>query len=153
MYCCTPKVLYNHVGGVSPQPPPVVMWCSMLYSLFCMPAVDKHHTIICLAVPCSSRTKPVEYQTKGFYFSHFIPTCVLKQWHDTLFPHEHQALFHLGLFTLSLERERFPDRLHLALSVSHLPDTDPVDKYTEETLTFTHIHLHRVKNMHVQFLT
>ncbi len=23
MYCCTPKVLYNHVGGVSPQPPPV----------------------------------------------------------------------------------------------------------------------------------
>ncbi len=26
MYCCTPKALYNHVGGgggVSPQPPPV----------------------------------------------------------------------------------------------------------------------------------
>ncbi len=23
MYCWTPKALYNHVGGVSPQPPPV----------------------------------------------------------------------------------------------------------------------------------
>ncbi len=23
MYCCTPKALYNHVGGVSLQPPPV----------------------------------------------------------------------------------------------------------------------------------
>ncbi len=23
VYCCTPKALYNHVGGVSPQPPPV----------------------------------------------------------------------------------------------------------------------------------
>ncbi len=23
MYCCTPKALYNHVGGFSPQPPPV----------------------------------------------------------------------------------------------------------------------------------
>ncbi len=23
MYCCTPKAFYNHVGGGSPQPPPV----------------------------------------------------------------------------------------------------------------------------------
>ncbi len=23
VYCCTPKVLYNHGGGVSPQLPPV----------------------------------------------------------------------------------------------------------------------------------
>ncbi len=23
VYCCTPKALYSHVGGVSPQPPPV----------------------------------------------------------------------------------------------------------------------------------
>ncbi len=23
VYCCTPKALYNHVGGGSPQPPPV----------------------------------------------------------------------------------------------------------------------------------
>lgn len=131
--------------------------CTLYFACQQLTNITHHHLSRCpFALPGRKLKNLLSIRQMGFLFSYFIPTCVWKLWHDTLFPHEHQASFHLGLFTLSLERERFPWPTPSRSLCLPLTDIDPVEKYTEdslssETLTFTHIHLHRVKNMHLLF--
>lgn len=83
--------------------------CTLYFACQQLTNVTHHQLSRCpLALPGRKLKNLLSIRQMGFLFSHFIPTCVWKLWHDTLFPHEHQAPFHLGLFTLSLERERFP---------------------------------------------
>ncbi len=120
---------------------------SMLYSLFCMSAVDKHHPPSSVSLSlCSSRTKaqePVEYQTNGFSFFLFHSHLCLEAvtWHTL--PAWAPSLLSPGfIYTIIREGEvPLTDSISLSLSPTYL--TLILWKNIQKThLVLKHLHSH-----------
>ncbi len=76
MYCCTPKALYNHVGGgVSPQPPPVVPAPAEFLSITPAPVICvfffKYSNVVYNVGASGSRSQYAEYLNLFWKRVHF----------------------------------------------------------------------------------